>query len=304
MRFSVTYPLVQNPYDPALTTREGMISFATAAEQAGFGGIGFTDHPAPTHRWIRSGGHDALDPFAALAFVAAVTEKMLLIPNLVVLPYRNPFLVAKSVATVDALSGGRFVLAVGVGYLRGEYRALGVDFNERNSLFDEAIEVLRGVWNHDDFTYEGIRFSAQGQTVDPKPGRRVPLWIGGNSQLSRRRVARTGNGWIPFIAPRGLAGAARTASLQTPKDLEKMLGELWHLVEDAGRDRSEIDVSFSNPVGGDPGAADFNPDAHLSGLEELQAMGVTWCGVHMSGRSLNHVLEAIQRYGETVISVA
>ena len=89
------------------------MEFARAAEEAGFDGIGFTDHPAPTHRWLAAGGHDALDPFAALAFAAAVTERLLLIPNVVVLPYRNPFLVAKSAATIDALSGGRFVLAVG-----------------------------------------------------------------------------------------------------------------------------------------------------------------------------------------------
>ena len=108
MRFSVTYPLVTHPYNPEFVTKEGLTRFAVAAEGSGFDGIGFTDHPAPTDRWLKAGGHDALDPFAALAFVAAVTERMLLIPNIVVLPYRNPFLVAKSIATIDALSGGRF----------------------------------------------------------------------------------------------------------------------------------------------------------------------------------------------------
>ena len=73
----------------------------------------------------------------ALAFCAAVTERLLLIPNVVVLPYRNPLLVAKSVATIDALSGGRFVLAVGAGYLKGEYRALGVDFDDLRTLLDD-----------------------------------------------------------------------------------------------------------------------------------------------------------------------
>ncbi|MYB04022.1 MAG: TIGR03619 family F420-dependent LLM class oxidoreductase, partial [Acidimicrobiaceae bacterium] len=145
MRFSVTYPLASGRASAEFATRRGVVEFARAAEEAGFDGIGFTDHPAPTHRWMSAGGHDALDPFAALAFCAAVTEQILLIPNVVVLPYRNPLLVAKSVATIDALSDGRFVLAVGTGYLKGEYRALGVDFDERNALFDEAIEVMRGV---------------------------------------------------------------------------------------------------------------------------------------------------------------
>ena len=210
MRFSVTYPLVAGECSPEFLSGSGLVRFAQAAEEAGFDGIGFTDHPAPTHRWMSAGGHDALDPFAALAFCAAVTERLLLIPNVVVLPYRNPFLVAKSVATVDALSGGRFVLAVGTGYLKGEYRALGVDFDERNRLFDQAIEVMRGVWSTDDFSYEGRDFTAHGQTVNPKPSRPIPIWIGGNSRLSRRRVIEKADGWIPFPAPRGLAATART----------------------------------------------------------------------------------------------
>ena len=83
----------------------------------------------------------------ALSLVAAVTDRLRLIPNIVVLPYRNPFLVAKAAATLDAVSDGRFVLSVATGYLRSEYRSLGVDFEQRNALFDEALEVLRGVWS-------------------------------------------------------------------------------------------------------------------------------------------------------------
>ena len=215
MRYWTTYPLVTHPYNPELLTKDAVIAVATAAERAGFDGIGFTDHPAPTHRWLEAGGHDALDPFAALAFVAAVTDRIRLIPNIVVLPYRNPFLVAKSIATIDALSGGRFTLATATGYLKGEYKALGVDFAERNDLFDEAIEVLRGVWSTDDFAYEGRNFLAHGQTANPKPGS-VPLWIGGNSRLSRRRVAQVADGWNPFPAPRQLATTAKTRPSRPP----------------------------------------------------------------------------------------
>ena len=118
---------------------------------------------------MKAGRHDALEPFATLSFCAAVTERMRLIPNILVLPYRNPFVVAKSVATIDALSGGRFTLAVATGYMRGEYKALGVDFEERNARFDEAIEVIRGIWSEEDFVYEGSTFEAKGQTANPKP---------------------------------------------------------------------------------------------------------------------------------------
>ena len=192
VKFSVTYPLVAGPYDPTFVTGDAIVRFSRAAEAAGFDAISFTDHPAPTDRWLKAGGHDALDPFVALSYCAASTERLHLIPNILVLPYRNPFVVAKAVATLDVLSGGRFILAVATGYLKGEYRALGVDFDERNDLFDEAIEVLRGIWTQDDFAYDGRHFTARGQTANPKPTSPPPLWIGGNSRLSRRRVAAVG----------------------------------------------------------------------------------------------------------------
>ena len=297
----MTYPLAAGRCSAEFTTRRGLIEFVRAAEEAGFDGIGFTDHPAPTHRWMAAGGHDALDPFAALAFTAAVTERLLLIPNVVVLPYRNPFLVAKSVATIDALSAGRFVLAVGTGYLKGEYRALGVDFDERNDLFDEAIEVMRGVWATDDFRHEGRHFTAHGQTANPKPAGRVPIWVGGNSRLSRRRAATVGDGWVPFPAPRSLATTARTPALETVDDLRTMLDDLWRQAESAGRDPSEIDVSFTTLAGGSPGDHNFSPDAHRAALDELAGLGVNWCMTRIPGDSLAHATETLQRYGESVI---
>ena len=303
MRFSVTYPLASGRCSAEFATRRGVAEFARAAEEAGFDGIGFTDHPAPTHRWMAAGGHDALDPFAALAFCAAVTERLLLIPNVVVLPYRNPLLVAKSVATIDALSGGRFVLAVGTGYLKGEYRALGVDFEERNDLFDEAIEAMRGVWTTDDFQYEGRNFNAPGQTANPKPSRPIPIWIGGNSRLSRRRVVEKADGWVPFPAPRGLAATARTVPLETLDDLRAMLDDLRRQAESAGRDPAQIDVSFTTLAGGGPGDADFNPDAHLEAVDELAGLGVTWCMARIPADSLSHAVDALHRYGESVIGV-
>jgi probable F420-dependent oxidoreductase len=300
MKHWVTYPLVTHPSNPELVTKDALGRFVRTAEAAGFDGVGFTDHPAPSDRWLKAGGHDALDPFAALAFVAAITERLRLIPNIVVLPYRNPFVVAKAVATIDALSGGRFVLAAATGYLRGEYRALGVDFDERNDLFDEAVEVLRGVWSTDAYAHEGRHFTATGQTANPKPTR-VPLWIGGNSLLSRRRVARYGDGWNPFPAPAVLARTAKTPVLETTDDLARMLDELWRLVDGAGRDRATIDVAFRAAAGGDPGDEKFDADAHRAELDELAALGMTWNGVGVPGDSLAHALEALERYGEAVI---
>ncbi|MGH9096077.1 MAG: LLM class F420-dependent oxidoreductase, partial [Acidimicrobiales bacterium] len=301
MRFSVTYPLITHPYSPELMSREGVLRFAKTAERVGFDGIGFTDHPAPTDRWLRAGGHDALDPFAALTFCAAVTDTIRLIPNITVLPYRHPLIVAKLVATIDLLSNGRFTLAAATGYLRGEYKGLGVDFEQRNALFDQAIEVIRGVWAQEDYTFAGQGVDAVGVTANPKPTVPVPIWIGGNSKLSRKRVARYGDGWSPFPAPRELSNTTKTPPLETLEDLSAMLDELWAYVEDEGRDPSTIDVAFGTSTGGAPGNPQFNPDAHLEGLDRLVELGVTWAHVGVPGSSLDGALESLEQYGEGVI---
>ena len=303
MKHWVTYPLIMHPYDPAFVTKDAVVRFARAAEAAGLDGIGFTDHPAPSHRWLQAGGHDALDPFVALSVVAAVTERIRLIPNILVLPYRNPFIVAKSIASIDALSGGRFTLAAAVGYQKAEYRALGVDYDARNDLFDEAIEVLRGIWSTDEFAYEGSTFTAVGQTANPKP-ERVPIWVGGNSQRARQRVADFGDGWNPFPAPAILARTAKTTVLETTEDLRRLLDDLWQRVDAAGRDRASIDVSFTTSAGGSPGSTSFNAGAVLDGLAELADLGVTWTSVHVPGDSLDHAVEALEPYGQEVVAAS
>jgi probable F420-dependent oxidoreductase len=305
MRFTFTHPMHSHPYNPELVTGSGIAAVAAAAEAAGFDGFGFTDHPAPTQRWLESGGHDALDPFVAMGYAAARTTTLRLIPNIVVLPYRNPFVVAKAGATLDLLSEGRFILGVGVGYLKREFAAVGVDFDERGHLFDEALEVIRGIWTTDDFSYEGAHFTASGITAHPRPVSQPhpPIWIGGNTAAARRRVATHGDGWCPFPAPAVLAQTARTAEMNS-ETLGGGIEDLRRRLEAAGRDPDAIDISFTNAEGGNPGADEFNADAYLSGVEKLAALGVTWLQVGLPGDSLAHVLETIERFGKSVIQNA
>lgn len=303
MRFAVTHPLVTHPYHPDLVTGAGITTVATAAEAAGFHGFGFTDHPAPSQRWLDSGGHDALDPFVALGYAAAHTTTLRLIPNIVVLPYRNPFVVAKAAATLDVLSGGRFTLAVGAGYLKGEFAALGVDHAERNELFDEALDVLKAIWTGDDVSFQGRHFNARGVTSHPRPTSlpHPPIWIGGNSGRARQRVADRGNGWCPFPAPAALAKTARTVALDTPERLADAIDDLRARLESAGRDPATVDICFVNPSGGDPSSASFDADACVEGLAELAALGVTWVQISLPGRSVEEAVETLQRYGTDVI---
>jgi probable F420-dependent oxidoreductase len=306
MKFTITHPMHSHPYNPELVTGDGIAAVAAAAEAAGIHGFGFTDHPAPTQRWLEAGGHDALDPFVAMGFAAARTSTLRLIPNIVVLPYRNPFVVAKSGATLDLLSNGRFTLAVGVGYLKREFAALGVDFEERAALFDEALDVIRAIWTGDDISFEGKHFSAKGITAHPRPvsDPHPPIWIGGNTAAARRRVAENGDGWCPFAAPPALAQTARTAALDSLEALADGIDDLRRRLDQAGRDPSKIDIVFGNFDGGSPADDDFNADAYLTGLERLAKLGVTWAPVGLPGDSLAHALEVVDRFKTLVIDAS
>jgi probable F420-dependent oxidoreductase len=303
MRFAITHPMHTHPYNPELVTGEGIATVAAAAEAAGFHGFGFTDHPAPSQRWLEAGGHDALDPFVALGFAAARTTTLRLIPNIVVLPYRNPFVVAKSGATLDLLSGGRFTLAVGVGYLKREFAALGVNYDERLELFEEALQVIRSVWSSDDISFEGRHFTARGITAHPRPVSQPhpPIWIGGNTAAARQRVALYGDGWCPFPAPALLAQTAGTATIESNERLGAAIDDLRRRCDAAGRDFSAIDVTFTNFDGGSPASDEFNADAYLGGLEKLATLGVSWVQVGLAGDSLAHALESIDRFRTHVI---
>jgi probable F420-dependent oxidoreductase len=201
------------------------------------------------------------------------------------------------------LSGGRFTLSVGAGYLKREFAALGVDYSRRNELFDESLDVLKAIWTSDDVTYEGERFSAKGITAHPRPTSvpHPPIWIGGNSGRARQRVADRGDGWAPFPAPAGLASTASTAVLDS-NTLPEAIDDLHRRLEAAGRDPRSVDISFASYEAGSAGSPTFDADAHLTRLAQLEAMGVTWAHVSLPGDSLAHALEAADRFGREVIA--
>ncbi|WP_181784338.1 TIGR03619 family F420-dependent LLM class oxidoreductase, partial [Pseudonocardia pini] len=215
MKFTVEYPIERGgDYSADFLRPEVLTDLARTAEAAGFTAIGFSEHPAPSRKWRENGGHDTFDPLAALAFCAAVTTRLQLMPHLLVLPYHNPPMLAKTLSTVDVLSGGRLVVAAGTGYLRSEFAAVGSDFAERNALFDEAVEVVRAAWSGEPYHAEGGRFLAVDQVLRPRPVQaRLPIWLGGNSALTRRRVVRYGDGWSPMLTADRSTATLRTSAI-------------------------------------------------------------------------------------------
>ena len=289
---------------------DGIAEFARTAEESGVDAVAFTDHPAPSKKWLEAGGHETFDPFVALGFCAAVTSRLKLMTNLTVVPYRNPLLMARSMTSVDVLSGGRTIFTLGTGYLRSEFAALGVDFEERNALFDEAVEVLRGVWSTaatstpSGFSYEGRHFRAIGQIIKPGPVQRPypPLWLGGNAKVVLDRVARWGNGWAPLLGGgTTLARTTRTAVIGSDEKLAGMIRDLATRLESNGRSLAEIDILASSMEGRySPGA----PEEFLDALGRFAEMGVTWSPGFFARGSFGAALDGIRQFGEEVIARA
>ena len=271
---------------------------AVTAEKAGWEGFAFTEHPAPSAKWLATGGHQSLDPFVALSHVAAVTTRLKLLTYLAVLPYRNPGSLAKSAATVDKLSNGRFILGVGTGYLKAEYFALGVDFEERNVLFDEALDVLPLHWSGEPFDYEGTHFNCRGIIGRPAPVQQpIPIWIGGNAKLTLRRVAERAQGWMPLTGPAGMFSTVRSPEVTGADDI---LARLQLLKEYAGDRFTELDLTIAYT---DRSVYDLssNVEQHRDALGRLAEIGATW--IVVPGPAGQHPMadEFIQGFAETYI---
>lgn len=302
MRFSVQLPTENVSAPDEFLTAEAIGELARAAEAAGFDAAFVTDHPIPGDRWLRAGGHHSLDPFVALAFAAAATRRLRLQTNVLVLPYRNPFLVAKAAATLDVASGGRLILGVAAGYLASEFAALGVPFEERNERSDEAIRVLHRAWTEDGVVCEGRGFRAEGNTARPRPAQRPrpPIWVGGNSRRAIRRAVELGDGWLPFPAAGRMAGAIRTAEIASPDDLAARIAFAREHAAAVGR-RALLEIGFV-PFGfelGSRGAPD--EAARLADqVERLAPLGVGWLILNVPCGSRTEYTERVARLGEAI----
>ena len=145
---------------------------------------------------------DAPDPLTALAFAAGRTQRLKLGTSVLVLPGRNPVVLAKEMASLDRLSGGRLLPAVGLGAPSSvEHRAFGVQRAERAPWFDEALALMRRLWTEDDVHHDGERFHVEGVTLRPRPVQQpIEIWLGGRAPSELRRVGRVGDGWLPSFS--------------------------------------------------------------------------------------------------------
>jgi probable F420-dependent oxidoreductase len=283
------------------TTLDAVREISQAAERAGFDAGLVTDHPAPTGRWLDTGGHHAQGPFVMLAMIGAYTTTLRLQTGILVLPYRNPFALARDIATLDHFSGGRVTLSVGAGYLKGEYRAMGVPFEQRNELMDEYIRALRVSLTGEEFVFEGTGYNAFGNRIIPGPAQaRLPILCGGNAKRAIRRAVDLCDGWNPFFTSNtGVdIGATRTAAMTSVEDLAAGIAYMRDYCAEVGRETPpEIVLSGLNFPGQKISAQELIDRAGAFG-----EMGVTAAGIAVSGRTRAEWCDDAERIGAEIIA--
>ncbi len=281
-------------------TADAVKAMAQAMEAAGVDACYVTDHPAPSAEWLHANGHDAIDPFVALTFVAAATTKLMLHTNIIVMAYRNPFLTAKAAASLQVLSGGRLILGAGAGYQKVEFDALGVDFHKRGKLFDEAIETIHMAWNGGVVVKEGMGFNATGNEPRPVPSPKPPIWIGGGSPAAVKRAARAGDGWSPFFAGPTMTAANQESGIHTIQQLAENIEMAKAMRAELGRS-GEFDVAIGAKARLDYKTRD-SADAYIDEVKQLAAVGVTWIMVAPPHPSRAAFIDNVDWFGQEVIA--
>ncbi|HUV11078.1 MAG TPA: TIGR03619 family F420-dependent LLM class oxidoreductase [Acidimicrobiia bacterium] len=302
MKVSVGLPTHRIDRFDDLASADAIADLSREAEEAGFDAVFVTEHPIPEDRWLATGGHHTLDPFVALAFAAAATDAIRLQTNLCIPAYRNPFLLAKTVATLDALSAGRVVLGIGAGYLEGEFAALGVDFDERNELTDEAIEVMRAAWAGESVARDGRRFAAAGNTSLPRPAQDggPPIWIGGNSMRAVRRAVDRADGWAPMPSPATARKRLHTPALESLDDLAERIGRARDYATDVGRTQP-LEIVFM-PLGLDMFTnAPVEAAPVVESIRALADVGVTYVTTTVPGDRRDEVLANLATFRDEVL---
>ncbi len=300
MRIAVEFPSVVYREGP-----EKVAELAKALEHIGYDQIDMFDHVVMAHeapgRPVRYPPNSPmLEALTTLGFLAAVTRDIGLGTEVLVLPQRQAALVAKQVANLDLLTGGRIRLGVGVGWQESEYDALGRDFRRRGRVMDESIDLLRSCWHDESIDFEGEHEKLVAMALEPKPpqGADLPIWIGGISDKALRRVAKRGDGWLAMGV--------------TDRDQGKeMIATIKQYAEEESRDWGTLGFQAAISPPPRPGeASDKNfygdPEAVADVAATLKEAGFGWVtmnatGVFLAGaRAVDQLIEAFDELHQVV----
>ena len=302
------------PTRGACATAEAIETLLQRGEALGFDSVMIADHVAfPTtikskYPYTVSGefpGHgDALEQLTLVTFAAAKTRRLRLVTSVMIVPYRNPVVTAKALATIDVLSSGRLTVGVGVGWLREEFEALAApDFDRRGAASDEYIRIYKALWTKSPASFAGDFYRFDELRCEPLPVQKPhpPLWIGGHSQPALRRAARLGDGWHPV-------GANPAVPLR-PAELRASLDELSRLTEAEGRDPKSLTISFKAPVydtslptgGGSRRPFSGSTEEIVADIGTYARLGVSEFIFDFRSERLPDSLERMERFAATVM---
>jgi probable F420-dependent oxidoreductase len=302
--FGCTLPTSGRHADPA-----GLRDLAQAAEALGYDSAWVSDHvviPAriesaypysPDGQFRLGPRAPYLEPLTALTYLAGCTTSIRLGTHVLILPYRNPVVTAKVVATLDVLSGGRVDLGVGVGWMKEEFEALGYDYYERRgAVTDEQMRLLKTLWTEDlpAFAGEFYRFESLGAYPQPVQRPHPPLWVGGHTRPAIRRAARLGDGWLPI-------GARPPADLP-PAEVAEGIALLRAEAARAGRDPASVRICFSTSVtfDGERGPFAGRPEEIAADIDRYRAVGVERFVLGFGGGGPDELLGRLRRFAEEV----
>jgi probable F420-dependent oxidoreductase len=277
MKIGVVFPQTEFGRDPA-----AIADYAQTAEALGYTHVLAYDHvvganPDRPGGWSGPYTHQSSfqEPFVLFAYMAALARQLEFVTGIIILPQRETTLVAKQAATLDVLSNGRFRMGIGVGWNKVEYIALNQEFHNRGKRVEEQIVVLRKLWTEELVNFAGEWHTIPDAGLNPLPVQRpIPIWMGGHADVLLRRVARTGDGWMP--------------NYREAADAQQALDALDEYLAEYGRARSDIGLEARLHY------QDGNPDKWHQTFAGWQQAGATHITINTMGSGLQTAQEHIR----------
>ena len=288
MKFGVCIPHYGIPLEV-----DNLTKMAVKAEEMGFDSVWVTDHIIVPHEVPDRPDiiyrHDMLEPVSLLTHLGAVTKRVKIGTSVIILPYRNPIILAKSIATADVLSKGRVIFGAAIGWMEGEFKALNAPFANRGVVSDEYLQLLRELWTNPTPTFEGEYFQLSDVTFSPMPIQKPPpIWVGGRSRRGVRRAVRYGDAWYPSQLP--------------PEQLANGVDHMLQYSDSVGRETLP-ELSFRGSLNFSS-SSNANNRAPLSGttediiadVQEYSELGVSHMCMEVVGESYSDRFRAMERF--------
>jgi probable F420-dependent oxidoreductase len=297
-----------------MATVSNLARFAEKAEVLGYDTVWFSDHIViptevksfypydPSGRMAFKPDEPYWEPLTVIGYVAGRTSRVRLGTSVLVLPYRNPIVTAKMLATLDVLSNGRVTLGAGVGWMAEEFNAIGLDtYARRGAYSDECIRIFRELWTRENPSFQGEFHQFSKIRCEPRPVQPggIPIWIGGHTPQAIRRAARLGNGWQPLVQ--------RPPADLPPAEMREKISQLRAFAQQAGRDPQQITLAMGSSIQFTSAAAagqrslfTGTPGQIVEALQGYQGLGVQNFRCDFPSPTIDDLLQAMERFATEV----